>query len=39
MKIDATKLREMYLQNIKLIAKDERFYQVPFANKYVIKNH
>lgn len=39
MKIDATKLREMYLQNIKLIAKDERFYQVPFANKYVISTY
>lgn len=39
MKIDAQKLHELYLCNVKPIAKDERFYAVPNAKKYAISTY
>lgn len=39
MKIDAQKLHELYLCNVKPLAKDERFYAIPNAERYAISTY
>lgn len=39
LKIDAQKLHELYLCNVKPIAKDERFYAIPHAEKYALSTY
>lgn len=39
MKIDAKKLREIYPYSIPLVEGDERFYEIPFAKKYMISTY